>query len=233
MNYDLGYLPHCEGAWNNYTAYDPMAIVTNYGVAYISKVAVSAGAYEPGQAAGWGNYWQILAEGVQGTTGNRGPQGAAGTNGINGVDGVDGAQGTQGPAGTSPSIPAIYWRIKNVTQRANVGALEVDKMGGGESHVYTGVTSLKLTNVQVGNGTTLGRSGGGGTHKANEGWIPSYMFIGVKTDFILHKNDMLDPNGLPAFIFCNQPEGKFLGGHNYLLTFFEDYVVVEEMYALP
>jgi hypothetical protein len=52
VDYSLGYMPHIEGAWNDYTDYTPMAIVTNYGTSYISKVAVSAGTYEPGETAG-------------------------------------------------------------------------------------------------------------------------------------------------------------------------------------
>lgn len=153
MNYDLGYLPHCEGQWNRNVAYDPMAIVTNYGIAYISKVAVSAGAYEPGEAAGWGNYWQILAEGTQGYTGQRGAQGYTGTQGATGAVGAQGAIGIQGSTGSQGAVgetPTGAWRVTEVRNLTSLDpAGYIDKLEGGVFYCFeNGITSLKIDVVE-------------------------------------------------------------------------------------
>ena len=108
MDYSLGYMPHIEGNWTADTQYTPMSIVkTAWGTSYIAKVAVPAN-MQPGQTAGWGNYWQEFAEGIQGYPGTNGAQGAAGTNGTNGTDGAQGATGAQGAAGHSPANTEVW-----------------------------------------------------------------------------------------------------------------------------
>lgn len=228
MEFDLGkFVMTPRGGYNSATTYSKLDLVHYQSKTWISKVDNNTN-HTPSTSS---NYWGLVCEGI---TGAQGAQGAAGTNGVdgvngaNGVDGAQGTQGVQGPAGTNPSIPNIYWKIKGYFHKADAGDLVVDKMGGGELHVYTGVKSLKLTNVQKGEGTSIGNSG-----RVYDGWIPTYMFIGVQSDFILHQSDMKDSTGTTTFILCSQPEGKFLGGHNYLLTFFQNYIEVEEMYSLP
>lgn len=59
MNYNIGYLPHPEGAHSSSNAYTPLAIVESGGKSYISKVSVPSGI-----AITNTNYWQVFAEGT-------------------------------------------------------------------------------------------------------------------------------------------------------------------------
>lgn len=231
MDYSLGYMPHIEGAWNNYTDYTPMAIVTNYGTSYISKVAVSAGTYEPGETAGWGNYWQIFAEGVQGYQGQRGVQGYTGTQGAQGnigpagtgTQGSIGAQGVQGPAGSGSAIDTTpFFQVGNFIKLGKDGAthqdITIDKMGGGEFYVIQGtIRSLKLTNVQVGAGQTCAEvtSGNLGEIICNKKSAkPTFVYVDVDTDILLTASN-LDYK----FLTVSSPN-QLTHGNKYLLVFF-------------
>lgn len=117
MEYELGYMPHIEGNYDSGLTYTPMAIVTNNGYTYISKVNVAAG-MEPGVTSGWGNYWHQICEpgtqGAAGMNGTNGAQGAAGMNGTNGTNGAQGVQGVQGNKGKDAMEDFISYLDNNL-----------------------------------------------------------------------------------------------------------------------
>lgn len=132
MNYTLGYLPHIEGDWNQNTAYDPMAIVTNNGTSYIAKVAVPMGQYEPGVDAGWTAYWHPMAQGIQGVQGAQGIQGIQGVQGAQGVQGTQGTQGYKGDKGSNGDIGTGIWYTDLTLERGD-NAVPMVKMSGGNT----------------------------------------------------------------------------------------------------